>query len=126
MTLSCCSAFCAITCRLPAASFPLVDDPLYPPAALREAPANVLCHRDFSIVSGAVTIAIFDDQLKISSAGELHFGLTPGDLLRPIVPALESTYSTNLLPQWNHRSMGAWQSEDGRVDGTGRATGTGN
>jgi ATP-dependent DNA helicase RecG len=63
--------------------FERVDDPLYPPAALREALANALCHRDYSIGGGAVTIAVFDDRLEISSTGDLHFGITPEDLLRP-------------------------------------------
>ena len=63
--------------------FERVDDPLYPPAALREALANALCHCDYSMGGGAVTIAIFDNRLEISSTGDLHFGITPGDLLRP-------------------------------------------
>lgn len=63
--------------------FERVDDPLYPPAALREALANALCHRDYSIGGGAVGIAVYDDRLEISNTGELHFGITPDDLLRP-------------------------------------------
>jgi len=63
--------------------FERVDDPLYPPAALREALANALCHRDYSIGGGAVSIAIYDDRLEISSTGTLPFGLTPDDLSRP-------------------------------------------
>ena len=57
--------------------FERVDDPLYPPAALREAVANALCHRDYSIAGGVVSIAIFDDRLEISSTGVLPFDLTP-------------------------------------------------
>lgn len=63
--------------------FERVDDPLYPPAALREALANAFCHRDYSIGGGAVSIAIYDDRLEISSTGMLPFGLTPEDLMRP-------------------------------------------
>ena len=63
--------------------FERIDDPLYPPAALREALANALCHRDYSVGGGAVSIAIFDDRLEISNTGELHFGITTQDLLRP-------------------------------------------
>jgi ATP-dependent DNA helicase RecG len=62
--------------------FERVDDPLYPPAALREALANALCHRDYSVPGGAVSIAIYDDRLEIASTGSLPFGLTTGDLLR--------------------------------------------
>jgi ATP-dependent DNA helicase RecG len=63
--------------------FERVDDPLYPPVALREALANALCHRDYSVGGGAVSIAIYDDRLEISSTGMLPFGLTPADLVRP-------------------------------------------
>jgi ATP-dependent DNA helicase RecG len=63
--------------------FERVDDPLYPPAALREALANALCHRDYAAVGGSVSIAIFDDRLEIASTGRLPFGLTPDDLIRP-------------------------------------------
>lgn len=63
--------------------FERIDDPLYPPAALREALANALCHRDYSIGGGAVSIAIFDERLEISNTGDLHFGITVQDLLRP-------------------------------------------
>lgn len=63
--------------------FERIDEPLYPTAALREALANALCHRDYSIYGGAVSVAIYDDRLEISSTGGLHFGLTPEDLMRP-------------------------------------------
>jgi ATP-dependent DNA helicase RecG len=63
--------------------FERVDDPLYPLAALREALANALCHRDYSIGGGAVSIGIYDDRLEIASTGTLPFDLTPDDLLRP-------------------------------------------
>jgi ATP-dependent DNA helicase RecG len=63
--------------------FERVDDPLYPPPALREALANALCHRDYSVVGGSISIAIYDDRLEISSTGVLPFDLTPADLTRP-------------------------------------------
>ena len=62
--------------------FERVDDPLYPPIALREALANALCHRDYREAGGAVSIAVFDDRLEISSTGLLPFGITPEVLLR--------------------------------------------
>ena len=64
-------------------SFERVDEPLYPTEALREAIANALCHRDYSIFGGSISVAIYDDRLEISSAGELHFGLKPEDLYKP-------------------------------------------
>ncbi len=62
--------------------FERADDPLYPPVALREALANALCHRDYSIGGGSVAVAVFDDRLEITSSGTLHFGLTVDDLFR--------------------------------------------
>ena len=59
------------------------DDPLYPPVALREALANALCHRDYSIGGGAVSIAVYDDRLEVASSGGLHFGLTAEALFAP-------------------------------------------
>ena len=62
--------------------FERVDDPLYPPLALREALANAFCHRDYSIGGGSVAIAIYDDRLEVSSSGSLHFGLTAEALFK--------------------------------------------
>lgn len=56
--------------------FERVDDPLYPPLALREALANAFCHRDYSIGGGSVAVGIYDDRLEVTSSGTLHFGLT--------------------------------------------------
>ncbi|WP_205696381.1 ATP-binding protein [Conexibacter sp. SYSU D00693] len=69
--------------RIQAGVFERTDDPIYPPVALREALANALCHRDYSIGGGSVGIAIYDDRLEITSSGGLHFGLEVADLYRP-------------------------------------------
>jgi ATP-dependent DNA helicase RecG len=63
--------------------FERVDDPLYPPVALREALANAFCHRDYSIGGGSVAVAIYDDRLEVTSSGALHFGLTAEKLFEP-------------------------------------------
>jgi ATP-dependent DNA helicase RecG len=63
--------------------FERVDDPLYPPLALREALANAFCHRDYSIGGGSVAVAIYDDRLEVTSSGTLHFGLTAEALFHP-------------------------------------------
>lgn len=60
-----------------------VDEPLYPPLAVREALANAFCHRDYAIGGGSVAVAIYDDRLEVTSSGSLHFGLTPEALFRP-------------------------------------------
>lgn len=69
--------------RIVPSLFERVDDPLYPPAALREALANAICHRDYSMPGGSVGIALYDDRLEITSTGALPFGLTPEALLKP-------------------------------------------
>lgn len=58
------------------------DEPLFPLVALREALVNALCHRDYTIFGGAVSLAIYDDRLEIWSDGTLPFGLQPEDLKR--------------------------------------------
>jgi ATP-dependent DNA helicase RecG len=58
------------------------DEPLFPLEALREALVNAFCHRDYTIVGGAVSLAIYDDRLEIWSDGTLPFGLNPEDLKR--------------------------------------------
>ena len=46
--------------------FERIDKPLYPPLATREALANALCHRDYSIGGGSVGIAVYDDRLEVN------------------------------------------------------------
>ncbi len=87
------------------------DDPLYPPAALREALANALCHRDYSIGGGAVSLAIYDDRLEMTSTGELHFGLTVDDLKRPHTsqpwnPLIAQTcYRRGIIETWGRGTL---------------------
>lgn len=91
--------------------FERVDDPLYPLAALREALANAFCHRDYSIAGGAVSIAVFDDRLEISSTGSLPFDLTPEDLKkphrsRPWNPIIAQTfYRRGITEQWGRGTL---------------------
>ena len=63
--------------------FERVDEPLYPTAALREALANALCHRDYLIGGGSIGVGIYDDRLEITSTGPLPHGLTPERLFMP-------------------------------------------
>jgi len=69
--------------RIEPGVFERVDEPLFPPDALREALANALCHRDYSEFGGSVSVALFDDRLEVASPGELPFGLTPEQLKKP-------------------------------------------
>jgi ATP-dependent DNA helicase RecG len=69
--------------RVVAGRLDRVDEPLYPPVAVREALANAFCHRDYAIGGGSVGVAIYDDRLEVTSSGALHFGLTPEALFGP-------------------------------------------
>ena len=91
--------------------FERIDEPLYPPLATREALANALCHRDYSIGGGSVGIAIYDDRLEISSSGSLHFGLTPEKLFephesRPWNPLIARTfYRRGIIEEWGSGTL---------------------
>lgn len=95
-----------IASRFSPGQFVRIDEPLYPPEALREALANALCHRDYSAGAGSIDIAIYDDRLEIVSAGGLHFGLRPGDLYerhpsRPWNPIIASMFHRRgIIEQW--------------------------
>ena len=83
-----------------------IGGPLYPPVAIREALANALCHRDYSIGDGSVGIAVYDDRLEITSSGSLHFDLTPENLFsphesRPWNPLIARTfYRRGVIEEW--------------------------
>lgn len=91
--------------------FERVDDPLYPPAALREALANAICHRDYTIGGGSIAVAIYDDRLEITSSGTLHFGLTadalyyPHDSLpwNPLIARV--LYRHGIIEQWGRGTL---------------------
>lgn len=72
-----------VVSRVQPGVFERVDEPIYPPEALREALANAFCHRDYSIGGGSVAVGIYDDRVEVTSSGTLHFGLTVEDLLGP-------------------------------------------
>jgi ATP-dependent DNA helicase RecG len=92
--------------RIEPGVFERVDEPLFPPIALREALVNAFCHRDYAQVGSAVSIAIYDDRLEIWSDGTLPFGLRPEDLKRdhlsrPRNPLIaEVFYRRGLIERW--------------------------
>ncbi len=92
-------------------SFERIDEPLYPPLATREALANALCHRDYSIGGGSVGIAVYDDRLEVTSSGSLHFGLTPEKLFgphesRPWNPLIARTfYRRGIIEEWGSGTL---------------------
>ena len=91
--------------------FERIDEPLYPPLATREALANALCHRDYSIGGGSVGIAVYDDRLEVTSSGPLHFGLTPAKLFlphesRPWNPLIARTfYRCGIIEEWGSGTL---------------------
>ncbi len=91
--------------------FERIDEPLYPPLAIREALANALCHRDYSIGGGSVGIAVYDDRLEVTSSGSLHFGLTPEKLFgphesRPWNPLIARTfYRRGIIEEWGSGTL---------------------
>jgi len=82
------------------------DEPLFPLEALREALVNAFCHRDYTIIGGAVSLAIYDDRLEIWSDGTLPFNLKPEDLKkdhgsRPRNPIIAQVfYLRGMIERW--------------------------
>ena len=97
--------------RFERARFERIDEPLYPPLTTREALANALCHRDYSIGGGSVGIAVYDDRLEVTSSGSLHFGLTPEKLFspnesRPWNPLIARTfYRRGIIEEWGSGTL---------------------
>lgn len=59
-----------------------VTTPAIPYQVLREAVINALCHRDYSLESGSIGIAIYDDRVEITSAGKLPSPIKLNDLTK--------------------------------------------
>jgi ATP-dependent DNA helicase RecG len=86
--------------------FERADEPLFPVVALREALVNAVCHRDYSIPGGALSVGVYDDRTEIWSDGTLPFGLHVSDLKRdhpsrprnPIVAGV--LYRRGLVERW--------------------------
>ncbi len=91
--------------------FERVDEPLYPPEALREALANAFCHRDYTIGGGSVAVAIYDDRLEVTSSGTLHFELTAEQLFLPHEslpwnPLIANVfYRRGIIEQWGRGTI---------------------
>lgn len=59
-----------------------VETPAIPHKVLREAVVNALCHRNYSMQSGSISIAIYDDRVEIISAGRLPSDIKLSDLTK--------------------------------------------
>jgi ATP-dependent DNA helicase RecG len=92
--------------RIEPGLFERVDEPLFPLLALREALVNAVCHRDYSIAGGAISLGIYDDRLEIWSDGTLPFHLRVEDLKRdhrsrPRNPLIADVfYRRGLVERW--------------------------
>lgn len=99
-----------IAARFEQDKFQRIDEPLYPFLAVREAIANALCHRDYT-VSGSIGLAVYDDRLEVTSPGPLHFGLTPENLFiqhesRPWNPLIARTfYRRGIIEEWGSGTL---------------------
>ena len=97
--------------RIEADRFERIDEPLYPPLATREALANAMCHRDYSIGGGSVGVAVYDDRMEVTSSGTLHFGLTPDRLFAPHEslpwnPLIARTfYRSGIIEEWGRGTL---------------------
>ena len=97
------------------------DQPWYPPRATREAIANAICHRDYTMPGGAVAVAMYDDHLEIINPGSLHFGITPEMLTRPHEskpwnPIIANVfYRAGIIERWGSGTLNIleWCKENG-------------
>ena len=91
-----------------------IDEPLYPPLAVREAVANALCQRDYAMGGGSVGLAVYDDRLEVTSTGPV--ALRP-DARRPFraarIKTVESACCADVLPARSHRAMGPRYAQNG-------------
>ena len=97
------------------------DQPWYPPRATREAVANAICHRDYTIPGGAVAVAMYNDHLEITNPGGLHFGITPEKLAmphesQPWNPIIANVfYRAGIIERWGTGTLNIidWCAENG-------------
>ncbi|MCF8080485.1 MAG: putative DNA binding domain-containing protein [Desulfobacterales bacterium] len=97
------------------------DQPSYPPRATREALANALCHRDYAVFGGAVTVAMYDDHLEVANPGGFHFGMTPEKLTKtheskPWNPIIAGVfYRAGIIEKWGTGTLNIldWCADNG-------------
>ncbi len=85
-----------------------VDRWPYPKVALREAIANALVHRDYSILGTDITLTIFSDRLEIQSPGRLPNTVTVAGMKQGLRYARNQTL-VNILRDYRYvdfRGMG--------------------
>ncbi len=65
--------------------FHRIDEPDYPPGALREAVVNAVVHRDYSLKGEGVRLFYYPDHIEIHNPGVLMPGLSLADLRQGMV-----------------------------------------
>lgn len=65
-----------ISSRYDPNQFERIDELALPFLAIREAVINAICHRDYSVRAGDISLYIFNDCLEIHNIGHLYGGLT--------------------------------------------------
>ncbi|HEX6287898.1 MAG TPA: ATP-binding protein [Herpetosiphonaceae bacterium] len=58
-----------------------VEQPQYPPTALRELTVNAVAHRDYTIMASSIRIAMFQNRIEWASPGSLPSSVTPENIL---------------------------------------------
>jgi ATP-dependent DNA helicase RecG len=100
------------------------DQPLYHPRAMREALANAICHRDYTVAGASVSVAMYDDRLEIVNPGALRFGFTPEALYqphesRPCNPLIANVfYRAGIIERWGTGTLNIidWCRENGNPE----------
>ena len=73
-----------------------------PQEAVREAVTNAVLHRSYSIESGNVRVALYDDRLEVTSPGGIPFGMTVDEAMsgrsRPRNPVIARFFREAGLP----------------------------
>lgn len=88
-----------------------VDTPALPYEVLREAVANAICHRDYSMHGQSIMLAIYDDRIEIDNPGGLPPGITVEQLkkVHRSVPRneliAEVFFKCKLIERWGRGTM---------------------
>ena len=94
-----------VAARIEEGKLARVERSLIPFDAIREAIVNALCHSDYSIISGSIGLAIYDNRMEIFNRGGLPHGITLEQLKlglssprNPIIA--EVCYKCNIIEKW--------------------------
>jgi ATP-dependent DNA helicase RecG len=91
---------------------------------MREALANAICHRDYTVAGASVSVAMYDDRLEIVNPGALRFGFTPEALYqphesRPCNPLIANVfYRAGIIERWGTGTLNIidWCRENGNPE----------